>query len=90
MIHKKTETDWTHEHIQKFWDWYSSNPYMQSRYFTYQCRTGIVAFLEATGKLEGKILDYGCGVGYLLEGLLDKDLECYGVDFSQYSISHVN
>jgi ubiquinone/menaquinone biosynthesis C-methylase UbiE len=50
----------------------------------------VVNFLEATGRLKGKVLDYGCGPGYLLSHFLErKNLECYGVDISQESIGKI-
>lgn len=35
---------------------------------------------------EDKILDYGCGDGFLLEKLADKNLKCFGVDVSEIAI----
>jgi SAM-dependent methyltransferase len=84
---KITESDWTPEHIRRLWDWYSTNPHIQASYFSFLVGNGIVNFLEATGKLRGRALDYGCGLGYLLSHFLKKNkLECYGVDFSEESV----
>ena len=90
MVIKKTEPDWTPEHVRRLWDWYSSNPQVQSLYFTHMVGDGIAGFLDATGRLKGKALDYGCGNGYLLGHLLARGLECNGVDLSAQSVASVN
>lgn len=90
MSTRKTAANWTPTHVQRLWDWCASNAHMQQSYFSYQVGKGITNFLDSTGRLKGKVLDYGCGTGYLLNHLLARGLECYGVDSSQQSINEVN
>lgn len=89
-MNRKSTADWTSEHIQRFWDWHGSNPHAEMNYFSNQVGLGIVNFLEMTGWLKGKVLDYGCGIGHLLNYLLERGLDCYGVDSSERSIAKVN
>jgi len=89
MATRKNPSDLTAVHIQRLWDWYGSNSYAESTYFCYQNGEGIANFLETTGRLKGKILDYGCGAGHLLDRLLKRNLQCYGVDSSTQSIEKV-
>lgn len=90
MTIRKTPRDWTPEQIERFWDWHGTNAHAESNYFSNQVGLGIVNFLSMTGNLQGRVLDYGCGVGHLLSHLLQRGLHCYGVDSSQRSISRVN
>jgi|SRR6202162_2919425 len=84
---KITESDWTPENIRRLWDWYGTNSHVQPSYFSFLVGYGIVNFLEATGKMRGRVLDYGCGPGHLLSHFLKRTiLECYGVDSSKESV----
>lgn len=87
---RKTEADWTSENVRKLWDWHGTNPSVQGSYFTSMVGEGVVNFLAATGKLQGKALDYGCGTGHVIDHLLDRGLECSAVDSSRDSVAVVN
>lgn len=90
MIERKTATDWTPEHVKRLWTYWNSKSHLQAENFSYQVGTGIINFLLSTGRLRGKVLDYGCGLGYLLQRLLDLDLACSGAEFSAQSVDLVN
>jgi 2-polyprenyl-3-methyl-5-hydroxy-6-metoxy-1,4-benzoquinol methylase len=82
---------WTPETIKKYWEWCSANPYLQKEYFSYQVGQGIISAISKITKIQGNVLDYGCGVGYLLEYLLkNNNALIYGVDFSFEAINKVN
>jgi SAM-dependent methyltransferase len=87
---RKTGQDWTGEHVKRFWDWWAGNLHLQSEYFSLQVRKGVCNLLQFTGRLRGKVLDYGCGPGYLLEELASRGLETCGADFSRDSIAATN
>lgn len=89
-VKRKTADDWTPKYVQRLWNWVSSSPHMQDTYFTFQVGEGIVNFLEESGKLKGKVLDYGCGAGFLIERFLEKKLDVWATDFSQKSVALVN
>ena len=77
--------EWTPERIARFWDWQALYP---EEYFTYQFGHEIVSSLKQYLKGRQKILDYGCGVGYLLPHLCRCAPEVYGTDPSKQSIAH--
>ncbi|MEZ7892940.1 MAG: methyltransferase domain-containing protein [Candidatus Wallbacteria bacterium] len=89
---KKDVNIWDVEQIKKFWNWYSSNPYLKNIYFTKQVGNAIVNMLCIFGKINGNLLDYGCGTGELLFKILKKykKIECYGADYSDSSIKLTN
>ena len=87
---RKTATDWKPEHVRRLWTYWNSQPHLQGENFSFQVGAGITNFLSSTGWLRGKALDYGCGLGYLLQQLLDRDLECSAAEFSEESVDLVN
>lgn len=83
----KQPADWTDAQINAFWDWQSQQAANQQQYFTAVMAPAIVRFLKKKNLLRGKVLDYGCGAGHLLEVLLQEPgTACYGIDFSAESI----
>jgi SAM-dependent methyltransferase len=90
MIERKTAADWTPEHVRRLWTYWNSKAHLRGENFSYQVGAGIVNFLESTGRLRGKVLDYGCGLGYLLQHLLARGLECSAAEFSAESVELVN
>jgi 2-polyprenyl-3-methyl-5-hydroxy-6-metoxy-1,4-benzoquinol methylase len=47
---------------------------------------GIARFLRLAECEGGRVLDFGCGPGYLLAHLSTRVRECYGVDFSREAV----
>lgn len=90
MIERKTAADWTPEHVSRLWTYWNSKSHLVGENFSYQVGTGLVNFLQSTGRLRGKVLDYGCGLGYLLQHLLARGLECSAAEFSAESVELVN
>lgn len=87
-ITTKKPADWTEQDIADFWDWQSKSVSRQHQYFTSVMAPGIVIFLKVKGLLKGKVLDYGCGAGHLLQQMIKVDhVELYGLDFSEDSIA---
>jgi SAM-dependent methyltransferase len=81
---------WDNEKISRFWDFFSSHEVYQDLYFTKLVGKNIVHFLKYVTPLEGRILDYGCGMGYLSEQLLDVGIPVEGLDVSRNSVDAVN
>ena len=81
----KTENDWTDEVTQRFWDYKVTENHP---YFTEEVGLGIIKMLKQKIDLQGKILDYGCGNGTLIDYLSkdDHQNEIYGLDFSKDSV----
>jgi len=88
---QKGPADWSQKNIADFWNWYSSKPAHGDEYFSKQAGAGIVRLLRLSGRWRGKVLDYGCGPGFLLNHLLAiRDFECFGLDFSRESVELAN
>lgn len=83
----RTAEDWSPEHVVKFWDWQSRQPRVQASYFSYQAGAAITNYLRLRGLLTGRILDYGCGPGYLVEQLARQGVEVWGADSSSESLT---
>lgn len=83
---------WTPDLINKYWNYISQRRDLYPEYFSYQVGNGICNFLVESKMFEAKknVLDYGCGPGFLLENLLNRDAVCHGFDFSEKSVELVN
>lgn len=81
------QMEWTAERVARFWDWQSQYPEV---YFTYLFGPAIVASLKEYLRGRKRVLDYGCGVGYLLPHLCACVSEAYGADPSRESIARTN
>ena len=75
--------EWTDDHVRRFWEYESQFP---ENYFSYGYRDRIVPRLR--GRLSGKkrVLDFGCGGGFLIPALSRVATKVYGVDFSPQSV----
>jgi SAM-dependent methyltransferase len=82
--------DWTPETISRFFAWLGTNPRKQDVYFSKQVGFAIVRLLDMAGVLRGKVIDYGCGPGYLLDYLIDQPIQLHAADFSAEAIERVS
>jgi len=89
VVKTKTAQDWKSQHIDRIWNYYGSRKHSLGEYFSYQVGPGVVQFLKASGRLHGRVLDYGCGPGFLLEHFLDQGVDCWGADTSEQAIHSV-
>ncbi len=84
----KSNINWTDETVKKFWDFYSQYPEL---YFTYQFGDNMVDHMRPFIKAGDKVLDYGCGVGFLIEKLSKiNNIELFGLDYSADSVIKTN
>lgn len=81
------QMEWTAEKVSRFWDYLSRFP---EHYFTFQFGDILVNRLARYFKDKKTILDYGCGVGYLIPHLLKRGFQVTGLEFSGKSIEIVN
>ena len=81
---------WDTNKIQNFWNFSSTFFPWQKLYFTNMCGKGLLNFLQYITPMEGKVLDFGCGKGFLVRYLLDAEIHCEGIDSSDDSISALN
>jgi 2-polyprenyl-3-methyl-5-hydroxy-6-metoxy-1,4-benzoquinol methylase len=84
---KEIPLKWDSDLINKFWDFYSHFP---EEYFTNKYGMNIVRQFENEIKEGSKVLDYGCGTGFLIKYLLEKNFEIFGADSSPDSVNYVN
>lgn len=87
MVMNYPKMEWTPDRIARFWDWQSQYPEV---YFTYLFGSAIAASLRGHIKGRSRVLDYGCGVGYLLPHLCAYAPEVYGADPSGESVKSTN
>lgn len=87
MTTRRTEADWTPEVVRRFWNWFAPRAEHEDVYFSRQVGAALVRILRLAGALRGKILDFGCGPGYLLHAICEQsDVLGYGVDYSPVSV----
>jgi SAM-dependent methyltransferase len=89
MKHVAAE-DWTAEAIARFWEYFGSRPHREEQYFSHNVGDGVALFLALQGVLRGRVLDYGCGPGFLLDYMSHYDVVCLGVDPSPASVERAN
>jgi len=84
------ESDWTPEKVLAFWDHCSRRPGVPDVYFSRMMRKGIRRFLKRRRLLSGKVLDFGCGPGYLCEELVEHGVDVWGAEPSPQSRDEAN
>lgn len=87
MPDKPVELRWTPELVQRFWDYQSRFP---ENYFTNQFGAEIARSLAPLLNGRARVLDYGCGMGFLLPHLANHAAEVAGADVSRESLQRVN
>ncbi len=85
------EVKWTREKATRFWDFVSANPGFRNLYFSRQVGGSLLRFVERHGvRMQGRVLDFGCGPGYLMIRMTERGIGCEGVDFSARSVKQAN
>lgn len=82
--------DWTPERVAAFWDFTAHWPAHHEDYFTRQVGKGVIRFARARMPFAQEVVDFGCGIGDLIECLLAEGVPCRGVDSSPTSVRSVN
>ena len=79
--------EWTPEKVGRLWDFYASNPAYKDHYFSKHSGASILSVIKKTLDLRGRrVLDFGCGPGYMLERLLENGIRASGLEFSEKSV----
>lgn len=78
---------WTDETVTRFWGWQSQFP---ETYFTNLFGDRIVRRLRSVLAGAGTVLDYGCGVGFLVPHLAAMAANVWAADFSPDSVAAAN
>lgn len=79
--------EWTDEKVRRFWEWQSQYP---EQYFTYIAGDHVARALAPWFVRGGEVLDYGCGVGYLIPHLAELGRRVTGADLSAESVRVAN
>lgn len=85
-----TPMAWTPERSAAFWDFACQSPFLSEQCMSRQAGRGIVRCLGALTRIQGDILDFGCGPGHLIHELLGSGAVCHGVDTSPATVVQVN
>lgn len=84
------ELEWTSEKIARFWDYECQNEARSDNYFTLQVGDALIRVARANCPLDEPVLDYGAGVGFLTEKLVQQGVRCSACDFSSSSVESLN
>lgn len=80
--------DWSPEHVQRFWDHYSTNVVHEDVYFAKAVGRSLIGYVQKFIRI-GTAADIGCGRGDLIALLLQSGHEVYAVDQSPASVEQV-
>jgi 2-polyprenyl-3-methyl-5-hydroxy-6-metoxy-1,4-benzoquinol methylase len=72
--------------VKNFWDYQSRFP---EQYFTYRRSTEMARQITPFLIPGSRVLDYGCGPGYLIERLMQRGFQAAGLDFSPVTLNAV-
>lgn len=84
------EINWTAETSANFWNHFAeATAATPDHYFSHQLGEYLIEYVEKQASIKGRVLDYGCGPGFLMRHLLQRGIACEGLDFSPASIEKV-
>ncbi len=94
MEFKPHKIEWSGEKSARIWDYYSSNHHYRNNFFGLQVGHLIASYIYQSIPLtpSAKILDFSCGMGDILEQLINKSKShytFYGTDFSEKNVEYV-
>jgi 2-polyprenyl-3-methyl-5-hydroxy-6-metoxy-1,4-benzoquinol methylase len=87
MFREYKPIEWNDEKIKRIWDYTSQFP---ENYFSYQVGKALIDRLSIFFPNAKNVLDYGCGAGFLIPHLMDKNLEVSALEFSDESLALIN
>lgn len=81
------EVVWTPERVGALWTYYGTNRAYDGQYFSAHAGRSVLAFVRKHIPLAGRrLVDFGCGPGFMLGHLLAEGIACEGLDFSEESV----
>jgi 2-polyprenyl-3-methyl-5-hydroxy-6-metoxy-1,4-benzoquinol methylase len=82
------DVEWTPERLKRFWAYIAGTPHADLAYFSSHSGDAIVAFAAKRIPLNkaARVLDYGCGPGYLLQRLTARGIKAEGLEFSRETL----
>ncbi len=74
---------WTAEKVGRFWGYLTSTPHAERSYFSGMFGPRLIEVARRWVPLQaGRVVDYGCGPGFLIEHLLRLGVRAEGIEFS--------
>jgi SAM-dependent methyltransferase len=74
---------WTSDKVSRFWAYLTSTPHAERSYFSAMFAPRLVKTVRRWVPLQGRrVVDYGCGPGFLIEHLLRLGVRAEGIEFS--------
>lgn len=81
---------WTREKSARFWAFKAEQARDGVTYFSQEVGSSLLRLVAARGvDMRGRVIDFGCGLGHLLERLLERGVAAEGIDFSAESVEAV-
>lgn len=90
MDYSQHEIEWNCEKVARFWENLLAETGSVEAYFSQKVGRGVIRFIQRIVPLRGRVLDYGCGPGYLIKHILKADVTCEGADFSPAAVQKAN
>ncbi|MGB8980805.1 MAG: methyltransferase domain-containing protein [Anaerolineales bacterium] len=78
--------NWTPEHVERFWDWWGSNPALLKHYFSRRNGEAILDQVQRYARFTGTVVDLGAGPGYIVDLLVRRGVKTLAVDTSSDSL----
>lgn len=82
--------EWDEVKSARLNNWSSGWSALQDDYFSKQVGSAVIRLAKAFGRLHGRVLDYGCGPGYLIDCLFGERFSCEAMEFSIDAVYNVN
>jgi 2-polyprenyl-3-methyl-5-hydroxy-6-metoxy-1,4-benzoquinol methylase len=78
------ELEWTLADVRRFWSYLAQSAHAERAYFSSHSGDPLIAFVRARVPLAPgqRLLDFGCGPGFLVERLAARGLTTEGLEFS--------
>jgi SAM-dependent methyltransferase len=86
----KHNLEWTPEKISRFWDFESQCAEKRTEYFTQKLGGALIRLARMNHALAEPALDYGAGVGFLTERLVEAGVQAAACDYSPASVESIN
>jgi len=77
---------WTDDKVKRIWDFTASVPAYEASYFSHVVGDLVLNYVTRSVQLRGRVLDFGCGPGYMMEKLVKRGVAVEGIDFSEHSV----
>ena len=88
--YKPWRLEWTPIQIERFWDWWGSNPALSKHYFSKRNGNAVLNQISRYIRFSGTVVDLGAGPGYIVDILLQRGYKTLAIDTSAESLDILN